>query len=247
MKKNESATHERVLPADRDGDGVVDTTSMPKDSLTTGSQIDSIIQQRLDRPVERPQEQKPATGTAMVYCSPKMIDGIPSIVNATITKDELAAALKEYRKKIEEENPDLPLKEIDNDIKSETIDLYERMGVKVEFDSEVFKMSPKEANITKSFGEHHQLEWEWEMTPLKNTEKSYIHFTFYYEDPADNSIKEIFQKRISVQVKVDNRVYVDKWKQFILGDPKNTTTAIVIPLVTFLGGFLTAKRNKKNQ
>lgn len=35
-------------------------------------------------------------------------------------------------------------------------------------------------------------------------------------------MQEILDKRISVDVKVDNRALVDKWKTFILGDPKTS-------------------------
>ena len=188
---------------------------------------------------------KIAKGNALVYCPAKMIDGIPSIANATITKVDISAALNAYREKMGRENPELSGKEINDNIQNETIDLYEQMGVKLEFDPEVFKISPKEASVTKSFGGKEQLDWEWEITPLHTTEKSYVHFKFYYEDPATHSIQEILDKRISVDVKVDSREYVDKWKEFIFGDPKNTTTAILIPLATFLGGFLTGKKNKK--
>lgn len=190
-------------------------------------------------------EMKVAKGIAMVYCPAKMIEGLPSIVSATLTKEEISSALKEFRKRMGEENPEATMKEIENDIKSETIDLYKNMAVKLEFDPDVFKISPKEAIITKSFGDKKQLNWEWDITPLRTTERSFIHFKFYYTDAANNTMEEILDKRISVDVKVDNRAFLDKWKTFLLGDPKTTTTAILIPLATFLGGFLTGKKNKK--
>lgn len=189
---------------------------------------------------------KTAKGVAMIYCPAKMIEGLPSIVNATITKEEITAALKEFKKKIGEQNPDINKKEIENDTKSETINLFEKMGVKLEFDPEVFKVSPKETVITKTFGDKKQLDWEWEIIPLHTTERSYIHFTFYYADTANNTIEEILNKRISVDVKVDNRKYLDKWRDFIIGDPKNTTTVIIIPFASFLVGFFSRKKNKKD-
>lgn len=184
-------------------------------------------------------------GTAMVYCPAKMIEDIPSIVNATITKVEIDKALKEFVKEMEKANPENTPEEIESDIKSETIDLYEKMAVKIEFDQDVFKLYPKETSSTKSFGDKSKLEWEWEITPLRTTDKSFIHFRFYWADVANNTLKEILDKRISVDVRVNNRAFLDKWKTFILGDPKTTTTAILIPLATFLGGFLTGKKNKK--
>jgi hypothetical protein len=246
MKKNESAINAPILPTpDRDGDGVVDTTVMPKDSLTTGLQIDSIIHHHLDRP-ERPQEPKPATGTAIVYCPAKMIKGVPSIVNATISKDELSEAFTKFNKKIQELNPDKKKASISNDIKGDTIDLYETMGVILEFDPEDFKQISANDNPTKSFKNKNALEWEWVIKPLHSTRKSIINFKFYYIDPNDSSTNYILQKTISIDVSVDARSYVDKWKDFLLDDPKTTTTAIVIPLVTFLGGFLTGKKKKKD-
>ena len=246
MKKNESAINAPILPTpDRDGDGVVDTTAMPKDSLTTGLQIDSIIHHHLDRP-ERPQEPKPATGTAIVYCPAKMIKGVPSIVNATISKDELSEAFTKFNKKIQELNPDKKKASISNDIKGDTIDLYETMGVILEFDPEDFKQISANDNPTKSFKNKNALEWEWVIKPLHSTRKSIINFKFYYIDPNDSSTNYILQKTISIDVSVDARSYVDKWKDFLLDDPKTTTTAIVIPLVTFLGGFLTGKKKKKD-
>ena len=246
MKKNESAINAPILPTpDRDGDGVVDTTVMPKDSLTTGLQIDSIIHHHLDRP-ERPQEPKPVTGTAIVYCPAKMIKGVPSIVNATISKDELSEAFTKFNKKIQELNPDKKKASISNDIKGDTIDLYETMGVILEFDPEDFKQISANDNPTKSFKNKNALEWEWVIKPLHSTRKSIINFKFYYIDPNDSSTNYILQKTISIDVSVDARSYVDKWKDFLLDDPKTTTTAIVIPLVTFLGGFLTGKKKKKD-
>ncbi len=241
--------------------GYADTSPVTVDTMMAPAPTEDSIVNSSDSELNKPREEiikenpiknpaevsgiKIAKGNAMVYCPAKMIEGIPSIANATITKEEISAALIDFREKMRQENPELSVKEINTNIKNESIDLYERMGVKLEFDPDVFKISPKEASVTKSFGNKQQLEWDWEITPLHTTEKSFVHFKFYYEDPTNNSIQEILDKRISVDVKVDSREYVDKWKEFILGDPKNTTTAILIPLVTFLGGFLTGKKNKK--
>ncbi len=247
MKKNENATHVPALPTpDRDGDGVVDTTSVAGDSAATIPSLDSIIQARLDRPVERPGEQKSATGTAMVYCPAKMIKGVPSIVNATISKDELSEAFTKFNRKMQQLNPDKKKENISRDIKGDMIDIYERMGVTLEFDPEDFKQISDNDSPTKAFKNKSELEWEWVIKPLHSTRKSIINFKFYYIDPNDSSTNYIFQKTISIDVTVDARSYVDKWEDFLLDDPKTTTTAIVIPLVTFLGGFLTGKKKKKD-
>ena len=228
--------------------------TMPMDSMATGgsstgtpSFIDSSKLHHIGRnPTSVPQEPKPATGTAIVYCPAKMIKGVPSIVNATISKDELSEAFTKFNKKIQELNPDKKKASISNDIKGDTIDLYETMGVILEFDPEDFKQISANDNPTKSFKNKNALEWEWVIKPLHSTRKSIINFKFYYIDPNDSSTNYILQKTISIDVSVDARSYVDKWKDFLLDDPKTTTTAIVIPLVTFLGGFLTGKKKKKD-
>jgi len=246
MEKNENATHESALPTpERDGDGVVDTTSVAEDSAATVPSLDSIIQHHLDRPVERPGKQKSATGTAMVYCPAKMIKGIPSIVNATISRDEFSEAFTQFSKKIQQQNPGRKAEILSADIKGDSIDLYEKMGVLLEFDPEDFKQLSNNDNPTKAFKNKKELEWEWVVKPLHSTRKSIINFKFYYIDPNDSTTNYILQKTISIDVNVDARSYIDKWKDFLLDDPKTTTTAIVIPLVTFLGGFFTAKKKKK--
>ena len=229
--------------------------TMPAESMATEKSnsigippfIDSSKVHHIDRnPASVPEEQKPATGTAMVYCPAKMIKGVPSIVNATISKDELSEAFTKFNKKIQQLNPYKKKENISRDIKGDTIDIYERMGVMLEFDPEDFKQISANDNPTKSFKNKKALEWEWVIKPLHSTRKSIINFKFYYIDPNDSSTNYILQKTISIDVSVDARSYVDKWEDFLLDDPKTTTTAIVIPLVTFLGGFLTGKKRKKD-
>ncbi|MEO8961998.1 MAG: hypothetical protein ABI325_08960 [Ginsengibacter sp.] len=253
MKKNESASPDGgIITHDSLQMQVDSTVTIPADSMLLGkdtsstSPIDSSKNHHIDRnPASVPQEQKAATGTAMVYCPATMLRGIPSIINATISKDELSKAIVQFKQKIQEQNSDLKEQEISSDIKSNQIDLYERMGVTIEFDSTDFIQISKDKDVAKAFGEKNTLEWEWYIKPLHSTRRSIINFKFYYLDLNDNTPNYIFEKTISVAVRVDPRTYVDQWKDFLLGDPKNTTTAILIPLCTFLGGFITGKKKKK--
>lgn len=255
LKKDESASPE-VETVAHDSLSIIKVDSvvkMPADSSATenGSStggahsIDS-VHHHLDRPVGRPEEQKPATGTAMVYCPSTMLRGLPSIINATISRDELSTAIVSFKQKIQEQNPGLNSQEISSNIKSNSIDLYERMGVTIEFDPEDFKQVSKDENAAKAFGKKNLLEWEWYIKPLNPTRRSIINFKFYYLNPDDDTPNYLLEKTISVVVRVDPRSYVNQWSDFLLGDPKNTTTAILIPLFTFLGGFITGKKKKGN-
>ncbi|MEO5650089.1 MAG: hypothetical protein ABIR03_09220 [Ginsengibacter sp.] len=90
------------------------------------------------------------------------------------------------------------------------------------------------------------LEWEWNIKSLHSTRKSIISFKFYYLDPNDSVLNYLLEKTIPISVRVDARSFIDKWEDFLLDNPKTTTTAIVIPLFTFLGGFITGKKKKKD-
>lgn len=224
------------------------------DSMVLASETLSIVPRRVDSlkvhpidrsPVSVPTEGKIAKGIVMVYCPPTMLKGIPSIVNATISKEEVSTALANFTKKMQVENPEQSRRKISSNIKSDSIDLYERMEVIIEFDSDDFKQIAEDENLAKSFGNKNILEWEWEIKPLHTTSKSIINFKFYYLNPNENTPNYIFEKTFSIVVKVDPRSYVDKWKDFLFGDAQNTTTAILIPLCTFLGGFISGKKKKK--
>lgn len=248
---NDNADYSRKSP---DTDSMVsmqDSLTLPGDSAiapdqpSTGRLRDTVMYYRVDRPDILIKKPKQATGTALVYCPSTMLRGIPAIINATISKDELQKALDSFRDKIGEENPQVRKEEIARNIKTNQINIYETMGVTLEFDPEDFKEVSKDEIEAKSFGDRNSLEWEWYLKPLHTTRRSIINFKFYYVDPASGNRNYLLEKTISVAVRVDPRTYVDQWKDFLLGDPKNTTTAIIIPLVTFLGGFLTGRKKKK--
>jgi len=184
-------------------------------------------------------------GYAIVYCPSKMITHVPSIINAQISKDQLSAAYLTFIKKIQDQNPNKKITAIEKDIKGDSIDIYENMSVAIEFDADDFKEVSKDNDVTQSFNGKNELEWDWIIKPLHSTEKSIIIFKFYYRDPATNQEMSILEKTISISVQVDTRSYFEKWGDFLLDDPKITLTVIVIPLITFLGGFFTGKRKKK--
>ena len=120
------------------------------------------------------------------------------------------------------------------------------MGIMLVFDADDFKEMATPEDSVKSFKNTNILEWEWQLKPLHSTRKSIISFRFYYIDPVNNKREFILEKTINIVVRVDPRDYVDKWEDFILDDPKNTTTAILIPIISFFGGFFSRKKNKKD-
>jgi hypothetical protein len=182
-------------------------------------------------------------GFAIVYCPTKMISNVPSIVNATISKEEFATAYAKFAQKIQGENPDVQKEKINRDIKGDSIDIFEKMSVTLEFDPDDFKQISKNDNQTKDFTNKTSLEWDWIIKPLHSTPKSIINFKFYYLDP-DNKQNFILEKTISVSSSVDARSFTDKWADFLAEDPKTTITVILVPFLTFLGGFFSGRRKK---
>lgn len=207
----------------------------PEDTMTQGSLPDTAAHQ--SAPVIK--------GTAVVYCAPKMIKDIPTIVNAVVSKEEISVAISHFAYKLQKTNPDVSEEDITRGIRADTLTLYQHMGVKLEFDPEDFKQVAGEDHPVQDFTDKTSLEWEWVLKPLRSTRKSIIKFSFYCVDPYSNQQSYLLEKTISVSVRVDARSFLEKWGDFMLDDPKTTLTAILIPLITFFGGFISGKRKKK--
>ena len=221
-----------------------DSLSMAIDTLSERPEVDSSKEHHLDRnPASVPNEEKAAKGIALVYCPAKMIRNVPSIVNVAISKEDLLTAITKFKGTIQRENPGVKPANITRDTRNDTIDLYERMEVKIEFDPDDFVQIGKDDEPVKEFGNKNMLEWQWTIKPIHSTQKSILNFKFYYVDP-DNKENYILEKTISVSATVDARSYIDKWKDFLEDDSKTTITVILIPLVTFLGGFFSGKKKK---
>lgn len=195
-------------------------------------------------PASIPEDEPLPKGYAMVYCPAKMIKGVPSIVNATITKEELSKAYNKFITKITEQDNRLSKETIARDIKGDSIDLYQEMKVVLEYDTDDFKQISKDENLVQSFAGKLTLDWEWTIKPLKSTRKSILKFKFYGIGPSKNAETYILQKTINISAEVDARSFLTKWTDFLLDDPKTTLTAILIPVITFFGGFISGK--KKN-
>jgi hypothetical protein len=196
------------------------------------------------RPASVEEEAPVVKGTAMVYAPANMIKDVPSIVNAVISKEELSAAVARFADAVQSQNPGTKKADILKDIKGDTVDIYQHMGVKLKFDSSDFREISGDEDATKDFTDKTSLEWEWVLKPLNSTRKSILSFMFYYLDPSDNQQHYIMEKTISVVVRVDARSFADKWGDFLLDDPKTTITAILIPFITFIGGLFFGKRKK---
>lgn len=223
-----------------------DTTQIRNDTLLLPNTIHKPLHKGKkvnSSPVIVPKEEV-ATGYAMVYCPAKMIRNVPSILYATISKDEMDSAVTKFADKIKNENPEKTKEKISKDIKGDHIDIYEKMGVTIEFDEDDFKKVSQNDNLVKDFGLKKELEWEWILKPIRSTQKSIITFKFFYVDPTDKK-NYILEKTISISATVDARSFVNKWTDFLFDDPKTTITAIIIPLVTFFGGFLTGKKKAR--
>ena len=134
-------------------------------------------------------------------------------------KEEFATAYAKFAQKIQGQNPDVQKEKINRDIKGDSIDIFEKMGVTLEFDPDDFKQISKDENQTKDFTNKTSLEWDWIIKPLHSTPKSIINFKFYYLDP-DNKQNFILEKTISVSSSVDARSFTDKWADFLAEDPR---------------------------
>ncbi len=194
-----------------------------------------------------PKQQKwqNAKGYAIVYCPTKMIIHVPSIIDAEITKTELKTAYSNFLKKIQKQNTNENADQLTKDIIGDSVNLFQKMRIDIQFDSDDFKEVSKDETPVKSFSDQNTLDWEWIVKPLQSTRKSIMKFDFYGIDPTNNEETNILEKTISVAVQVDARSFLEKWSDFLLDDPKTTITAIIIPVITFFGGFFSGKRNKK--
>jgi len=233
-------------------DVAMDSTPISRDSdsmqLTKDSEL--IIHEEHDdinrnpASVDTSYENPKPKGYAIVYCPTKMITHVPCIVDATITKDDIAKAIVSFRNKVKLQNPKIQESTIDRDIKGDSIDIYENMGIELEFDSDDFKQISKNTNQPLDFKNKKSLEWEWIIKPMHSTEKSILNFKFYYSNP-DNTREYILEKTIRIFVTVDARTFLDKWKDFLVDDPKTTITVILVPLISFFGGLLFGKKSSK--
>jgi hypothetical protein len=209
-------------------------TAVPRRHRVTGARTPASVKE--ETPVIK--------GTAMVYAPANMIKDVPSIVNAVISKEELSTAVAQFADAVQAQNPGTKKVDIVKDIKGDTVNIYQHMGVKLKFDSSDFREISGDEDATKDFTGKTSLEWEWVLKPRNSTRKSILSFIFYYLDPDNNQQHYIMEKTISVVVRVDARSFVDKWEDFLLDDPKTTITAILIPFITFIGGLFFGKRKK---
>ncbi len=185
-------------------------------------------------------------GTALVFCPAKMIRDVPSIINATISKKEFDAAYAEFAEKVLDQNPRLKQEQISKGIKSDSVILYKKMMVSIEFDKDEIKLVSGDNNEIKEFDGKSSLEWDWIVKPQQVTRRSIIRVRFYGIDEKNHE-NLVHEKTIDIKVTVDARSFVDKWSDFLLEDTKTTITAIVIPFLTFLGGFISGKKKMKNE
>jgi hypothetical protein len=133
-----------------------DTPYINLDSSEMVHHVDSLI-----TPPVLPSNATPQKGIAMVYCPAKMIRNIPSIISATISRDEISKALEDFRQKVQDQNQGVKKEIISRDIKQDSIDIYDKMGVEIEFDPDDFEEILKSKHDpVKQFGNQQTLDWE---------------------------------------------------------------------------------------
>lgn len=120
------------------------------------------------------------------------------------------------------------------------------MEVVLNCDSDIFKVASIDNQPIKTFapGEK-QLEWNWELKPGTTTNRTVITFLFNGIDAQNQPIR-LGEKMMYITVKVDARSFFDKWLEFLSDDPKYTITAIVVPFLTFLGGYFLKRKPAKS-
>ncbi|MFT4154668.1 hypothetical protein [Parafilimonas sp.] len=225
---------------------ITDTTAKNNLPDRRPASIDTSAQAPPEQNQQQQQHQaETMRGYAIVYCPSKMIIHVPSVIDAAITKNEFDSAYAIFVRTIQQQNPGTNVQQITKDVIGDSINLYNKMRVDIEFDPDDFKQISKNEITAKSFNNYKTLDWEWIIKPLRSTRKSIIKFNFYGIDPDNDEKIIILEKTINVAVKVDARSFLEKWSDFLLDDPKTTITAILIPLLSFFGGFFTAKKSKK--
>ncbi|MEI9934767.1 MAG: hypothetical protein WDM71_07940 [Ferruginibacter sp.] len=187
--------------------------------------------------------EKSVKGYAVAYCPSRMIEDVPNILYAEISKDDLKVIQEAIKGKVKADNPDAQDEQIAKDTKGDSIILYDRMKVELNIDDDVFKKISSDESI-KTFENQQSLEWSWTIKPKKITQKSIVSFKFFCVDTNGNDLNLILNKTINVAVKVDTRTLIDKWEDFLSNDPKTLLTVIIIPLITFISGLFLGKRKK---
>ncbi|ANH81570.1 hypothetical protein A8C56_11825 [Niabella ginsenosidivorans] len=182
------------------------------------------------------------TGYALVYCPDKMIKNSQNIITARITKNELNKAITDLvtdLSKQENENTG----SIKDNLYQKQLQVYNKMEVQLQCDESIFTVTTTGSDSIQSFapGEK-ELEWNWELKPRSVTGKTVISFIFKGIDRYNQPIK-LGEKMLYVTVQVDVRSFWSKWMEFLSDDPKYTITAIIVPLVTFLGGYFLKRRS----
>ena len=188
--------------------------------------------------------QLPKNGYAIVNCPGVMIKGIPGIVIAQITRKELQTAIRDLVVKLHQQDSTKSTAQISKETYGDSIMLFKKMKVVLEVDNDDIKKISTNNDVVKDFTNKQTLEWKWTIKPLIKKEKTIVTFNFYGIDDHNNETP-VLQKSMNIGVEIDVRTFWDRWIDFLFDDTKTTITAILIPLITFLGGLFFGKRKEK--
>lgn len=183
----------------------------------------------------------PQMGLALVYCPNKMIKNSQNIITARITKNELEKAVTDLVAAIsKQENKKADY--VKNNLYQKQLQVYNKMEVQLQCDEEIFKVTAAGNDSIQSFAPGDtELEWNWELKPTAVTSQTVLSFIFKGIDQNNRPIK-LGERMLYVTVQVDVRSFWSKWMEFLSDDPKYTITAIIVPLITFLGGYFLKRK-----
>lgn len=225
---------------------IADTTAIAKNNTDAADhRHHNFIGNDSSKVIVPPVTDTAQTGYALVYCPDKMIKNSQNIVTARITRDELNKAITNIvadLSKQESRNPG----QIKDNLYQKQLQVYNKMEVQLQCDDAIFNVTTVDPDVIKSFASgEKELEWNWELKPKTITSQTVIAFVFSGIGQNNQPIK-LGEKMLYVTVKVDARSFWSKWLEFLSDDPKYTVTVILVPLITFLGGYFLRRKPSRN-
>ncbi|MCU0359736.1 MAG: hypothetical protein MUF75_03300 [Bacteroidia bacterium] len=189
---------------------------------------------------------KKTKGSLAFYCPKYMIENTACNISLVISKDSLMKVVKLLTGRIQNANAERSAEEIEKDIQSHQIDVYEKMKVELKFDKNDFDLLSEPQNLSMIFDEsNHQHEWDWVVKPKRPGSMQIILVVSAYNEKGGKWIEVESPPRIfNVAVKVDPRGYFVKLWGFLGANPEWLFVQVLFPIVAYFAGKRQGKKRK---
>ena len=186
-------------------------------------------------------------GAAVIYCPVRMTEDNGVTVTVRVTKAELKNAV--YTSLLHQELERTHSRDtnaVKNSINVSDIRIAARMRAKMSYDTTIFKTFTSDNGAIRAFaGGNDTLEWDWTITPVKAIHATNIVFTIDGVDTNNRPVYLFPSQSVQVSVGIDPKNFLLRLLDFLGSDWKNTLTAILIPLITFIAGLFAKKAKKQ--